>query len=137
MSEVEQVFDEPPHAVGFFADDAAGLARAFGARDRAIDERTSEPADRRERRAQIVADVGQEIPHGAMRAGDFAGHDGERLGQAAHLVGGVGQGEVQFQVAARHLFRGAGDLDHRLGDRRGEPPGDADRDQQRQQRGHR
>ena len=32
-AQVQQVFDQPAHALGFLADDAAGLARALGARD--------------------------------------------------------------------------------------------------------
>ena len=94
-AQVQQILDEPPHALGFLADDAAGLARALGARQRAVDERAREAADRRQRRAQVVAHVGQQVAHGAVRARHLARHDRERLGQATDLVVRLGQRQVR------------------------------------------
>jgi hypothetical protein len=46
-AQIQQVFDEAPHTLGFFADDAARFACALGARDSAVNERARETADGR------------------------------------------------------------------------------------------
>ncbi len=100
--EGEQILGEAIHAAGVFEDDAEEFERGFRAGVGIFDEGFNVALNGSERRAQLVADVGDELAAGFLRglnAGDVVEHD-------QRAAGGQGRG-VDLKDAARSKQAGA------------------------------
>ena len=69
LRQVEQVVDEAAHAHGLLVDDARGFGVVFRLLQGAVDHGLREALDGRQRRLQLVRDVGQEVLAGCGASG--------------------------------------------------------------------
>jgi hypothetical protein len=95
----QQVVDEQAHALGLVLDAAQQPRHLGGVGDRALPVQLGEAPDGGERRAQLVAGVGDEAPHLLLRAA------GGRLGRLAGAERGLDllQHAVERQAQPPHL----------------------------------
>ena len=101
LGEEEEVVEAHGKALRLLFDDAADacdIVRGGGAGV----QRAPEAEDGRERRLEVVRDVGDEGAHLRMGAADAFGHGGERFGEFADLVAAAG-GHVDIERAGGHL----------------------------------
>ena len=116
-----QVFDHALQAFDFRVD---GLQALRGGGQHAVAHRFDVPGDHRQRRAQVVGDVGGHLAAHLVGARQLAAHLVEGLAQLANFIPRTHR-HLLLQVAAGHLLRGLFELAQRAGERA------------RQQRAHR
>ena len=117
--EVEQIGDQPLEPIGLGADDP----RRLGRRDRLLLERLRVPADRGQRRPQLVADRLEEASLRLAGARELVGHLVERRPEVGQLVLAP-DGHRHAGLARREAPGGR----RQLADRAGEAPREQERE---------
>ena len=129
--EVQEVVDELGEPLGL---GQGHLERGGIGLGDAVDEVLQLGAQSRDGRAQLVGDVRDEVPAGAVGLLELGGHDGEGLGQLPHLVAARGAHRTAV-VPARHRLGGRGHLPQRRGHAPGEQLGGDQRGDHDQRQG--
>ena len=111
----------------------ASCAASRGRAADAVDEVLEHGLQRGDRRAQLVAHVGDEVAAQPIGLGELGRHLVERAGERADLVV-RGGGDALREVAARHRLGGRDHLAQRRGDAAREDPHDRERDETRRAR---
>ena len=113
--EVEEGVGYPVHPAGLFVDGGGGALLDVRRGSGAVDEGLREALDGRERRAQVVRDVGDEVALGLLAGLDVVGHIVEGFGESLDFFRS-GDGRAGVQVAVGQSFCRLGDFAQRAGD---------------------
>ena len=124
LGEVEHVADETAEPLGLGGDDLQRLLGRLRVGDDTLAQRGDVPADRGQRRPQLVRDGHQEVALELLRLREPGRHLAEALGQVADLAAAPHRRDI-------HVVASLGDLVHRLREREHrlrDPPREVERE---------